>query len=118
MKDSAIIGVGKFNFLTFVTKCGENMLATIKTKNQLTIPVEIMKQLGLTVGADVKVEAIGGSIVITPIIAIDKDFFDGKLATEIKEAYLEYQEDKKNGLIKTYSNVSDMIKDLRGDKNV
>ena len=46
------------------------------------------------------------------ILIIDSEFYDEDLAKEIEEALKEYEEDKKNGKIKTFDNVEDLIADL------
>ena len=41
-------------------------IATITSKNQLTLPVDIVRKIGLEVGQKVIVSEEGGKVVITP----------------------------------------------------
>ncbi|KKS46720.1 hypothetical protein A2781_04560 [Candidatus Gottesmanbacteria bacterium RIFCSPHIGHO2_01_FULL_42_27] len=41
-------------------------IATITSKNQLTLPVDIVRKIGLKVGQKVIVSEEGGKVVITP----------------------------------------------------
>ena len=41
-------------------------IATITSKNQLTLPVDIVRKIGLKIGQKVIVSEEGGKVVITP----------------------------------------------------
>ncbi|MGF7058688.1 AbrB/MazE/SpoVT family DNA-binding domain-containing protein [Brassicibacter mesophilus] len=109
-KESANIIVRKLESKTIIRKAGEYMLGKIKAKNQLTIPTEIMKELKLNIGDDVNIDIIDNRIVISPVVLVDKEFWDEKLASEVKEEYQHYLKNKNE--YKTYSNTEDLFNDL------
>ena len=89
------------------------MLSKIKTKNQLTIPAEIMKKLTLKPGDDVELKVEKGKIVLTPIVTIEKEFWDLELAKEVKEEYEYYK--KNPDEYKAYSSAKELFDDLEND---
>ncbi len=89
------------------------MLSKIKTKNQLTIPAEIMKKLTLKPGDDVELKVEKGKIVLTPIVTIEKEFWDLEIAKEVKEEYEYYK--KHSEEYKTYSSAKELFDDLEND---
>lgn len=49
------------------------MIVDLKQKSQVTIPMELVKKLNLTVGDKLDVEEKDGKLVITPVVVIPKD---------------------------------------------
>lgn len=93
------------------------MITKIKSKNQVTIPADIVKKLKLKINDQLQLEVINGRIVITPVEVIEKDFFETKVGKEVKEALEEYRVEKAKGNIKTYDTVDDMFNDLGIEAN-
>lgn len=63
------------------------MIATLRKKNQVTIPATIIKKLGLHEGNDIQIVEKNGIIEIRPIVVVDKSFWDSQ---ELDEAYNDY----------------------------
>jgi len=83
----------------------------IRTNSQITIPKNIMKKLSLKKGDKLEFDIKGDSIVIKPVLIIDKAqswFWTKKWQDEEKEA----DKDIKAGRVKTFDNVNDLMKDL------
>jgi len=83
----------------------------IRTNSQITIPKNIMKKLSLKKGDKVEFDIKGDSIVVKPVLIIDKAqswFWTKKWQDEEKEA----DKDLKAGRVKTFDNVNDLMKDL------
>jgi len=83
----------------------------IRTNSQITIPKNIMKKLSLKKGDKVEFDIKGDSIVVKPVLIIDKAqswFWTKKWQDEEKEA----DKDIKAGRVKTFDNVNDLMKDL------
>lgn len=91
------------------------MLAKIKAKNQLTIPTEVMKNLHLNIGDDVNIDIVSNSIIISPVILIEREFWNEKMASEVKEEYEHYLTNKKE--YKVYDNIDDLYDDLDTEEN-
>jgi len=78
--------------------------ANIKTKNQVTIPKEIVKILNLNVSDKLEVEINdNGQIVMTPVEVLPK-----KIVEDLKEAL----DDIKNGRVSDVMTAEGMIKKL------
>jgi len=83
----------------------------IRVNSQITIPKNIMKKLSLKKGDKVEFDIKGDSIVIKPVLIIDKAqawFWTKKWQDEEKEA----DKDIEAGRVKTFDNVNDLMKDL------
>jgi|ASRP01.1.fsa_nt_gi antitoxin component of MazEF toxin-antitoxin module len=91
------------------------MLAKIKAKNQLTIPTEVMKNLHLNIGDDVNIDIVSNRIIISPVILIEREFWNEKMASEVKEEYEHYLTNKKE--YKVYDNIDDLYDDLDTEEN-
>jgi antitoxin component of MazEF toxin-antitoxin module len=91
------------------------MLAKIKAKNQLTIPTEVMNNLHLNIGDDVNIDIVSNSIIISPVILIEREFWNEKMASEVKEEYEHYLTNKKE--YKVYDNIDDLYDDLDTEEN-
>ena len=49
------------------------MIIDLKQKSQVTIPMELMRKLNLSIGDKLKIEEMDGKIIITPVAVIPKD---------------------------------------------
>jgi AbrB family looped-hinge helix DNA binding protein len=86
-------------------------ISEIRVNSQITIPKHIMKMLSLKKGDKVEFDIKGDSIVVKPVLIIDKAqswFWTKKWQDEEKEA----DKDIEAGKVKTFDNVNDLIKDL------
>ncbi len=84
------------------------------SKNQLTVPKEIVKGLNLKPGDYLNYEAKDGKIIITPVALVPKDqqwYWTNKWQAGEREA----DEDIKAGRVKTFHSVDDLIKELHAD---
>ena len=79
------------------------MLLQLRDKNQLTLPKEIIDKLGLHKDDTLNVVLEDDKIVIRPVSIVET-----KLLTELKEAF----EDIKNGKVKSFDSIDDLLKDL------
>ena len=80
------------------------MLATLRAKNQITLPSNIIKQLKLKEKAQIDININDkGQIVLTPIEVIDK-----KLIDDLKESL----NDIKNGNVSEAMTAEELIKKL------
>lgn len=79
------------------------MLLQLRDKNQLTLPKEIIDKLGLHKDDTLNVFLEDDKIVITPVSVVET-----KLLTELKEAF----EDVRNGKVKSFDTIDDLLKDL------
>jgi len=79
------------------------MLLQLRERNQLTIPKELIEQLGLKKDDTLNVVLEDNKLIITPVSIVET-----KLLEELKEAF----EDIKNGKVKTFDTVEDLFKDL------
>lgn len=64
------------------------MLTQLRNKNQLTIPADLTKKMGLHEGSKLEVEMTeDGKIIITPVVTVEKKWLDevGKALEEVKK---------------------------------
>ena len=83
----------------------------IRVNSQITIPKNIMKKLSLKEGDKVEFDIKGDSIIIKPVLIINKAqswFWTKKWQDEEKEV----DKDIEAGKVKTFDNVNDLIEDL------
>ena len=86
-------------------------ISEIRINSQITIPKHIMEKLSLKKGDKVEFDIKGDSIVVKPVLIIDKAqswFWTKKWQDEEKEA----DKDIEAGRVKTFDNVNDLMKDL------
>ena len=86
-------------------------MSVIRINSQITIPKHIMEKLSLKKGDKVEFDIKGDSIVVKPILIIDKAqswFWTKKWQDAEKEA----DEDIKTGRVKTFDNTDNLTKDL------
>ena len=86
-------------------------MSVIRINSQITIPKHIMEKLSLKKGDKVEFDIKGDSIVVKPVLIIDKAqswFWTKKWQDAEKEA----DEDIKTGRVKTFDNTDNLIKDL------
>ncbi|MCK5763186.1 MAG: AbrB/MazE/SpoVT family DNA-binding domain-containing protein [Clostridiales bacterium] len=80
------------------------MLATLRAKNQITLPGEIIKKLKLKKDDNVDIEVNdSGQIIITPVAIIEKQFI-----TDLKEAL----DDIEKGNVSEAMSAEEIIKKL------
>lgn len=70
------------------------MLSELRTKSQITIPKEIVKNLGLSEGDKLEIFEKDGMICIIPVIVYPKGYIDS-LHQEIKELQADIASGKK-----------------------
>ena len=86
-------------------------ISEIRVNSQITIPKNIMKKLSLKKGDKVEFDIKGDSIVVKPVLIIDKAqswFWTKKWQDKEKEA----DKDIEAGRVKTFDNVNDLMNDL------
>lgn len=86
-------------------------ISEIRINSQITIPKHIMEKLSLKKGDKVEFDIKGDSIVVKPVLIIDKAqswFWTKKWQDAEKEA----DEDMRAGRVKTFDNADDLIRDL------
>ncbi|PKM91873.1 MAG: AbrB family transcriptional regulator [Euryarchaeota archaeon HGW-Euryarchaeota-1] len=86
-------------------------ISEIRVNSQITIPKNIMKKLSLKKGDKVEFDIKGDSIVVKPVLIIDKAqswFWTKKWQDEEKEV----DKDIEAGRVKTFDNVNDLMNDL------
>ena len=82
------------------------MISHLRKKGQITIPVEILKQMGLKESDSLDFKIINNRIVITPVEIVEKEFMN-----QVREEHDKYKETKGKDY-KVYENVDELIKDL------
>lgn len=73
------------------------MLTEIRTRSQITIPIEIVKTLNLKQGDTLEVEVDGDHIILRPVVAVPKDqayFWSKKWQEEEKQVQSDIENDK------------------------
>lgn len=86
-------------------------LVRIKDKAQITLPVEVRRQLGVGTGDYVKIEMRDGEAVIKPQLVADR-FPTVRLSAEGQRRVEEAEAEIEAGRGQTYNNVEDLIEDL------
>ena len=87
------------------------MLTELRTRSQITIPSEIIKQLNLKQGDTLEIEIEGEQIILRPVIAIPKDqafFWSKHWQADEKQV----QADIENKKINSTDNKDILFKDL------
>ncbi len=83
------------------------MMIEIRGRSQITIPSEIVKNLGIKEGDKFEVIEKDGGIFLCPVVVYPKNEMI-RIAKLIKEADAEY----KNGGLKSYDDVDEMFMDM------
>lgn len=83
------------------------MLIEIRGRSQITIPSEIVKNLGIKEGDKFEVIEKDGGIFLCPVVVYPKKEMI-RIAKLIKETEIEY----KNGELKSYDDVDKMFEDM------
>lgn len=65
------------------------MLVELRTKSQITIPKEIVKELGLAEGDKLDISVVDGVICMTPVSVYPKGAVEN-LASQVQEAQAKY----------------------------
>ena len=86
-------------------------ISEIRINSQITIPKHIIKKLSLKKGDKIEFEIMGDSIVVKPVLIIDKaqSWFWTK---KWQDAEKEVDEDIKAGRVKTFNNTDNLMKNL------
>lgn len=87
------------------------MVMQIRRNFQITLPTSVRKGLGLKVGDLIETTVKEGKIILTPKKVIDQDqawFWTKEWQQSEKEA----EADLKNGRVKKFKSVEDLIRDL------
>ena len=86
-------------------------ISEIRINSQITIPKHIMEKLSLQKGDKVEFDIKGDSIIIKPVLIIDKaqSWFWTK---KWQEAEKEADEDMRAGRVKTFDNADNLMKAL------
>ena len=79
----------------------------LRKKSQVTIPAELINQLGLKVGDKLNAFVENGKIVFVPVVVYPKSEIE-RISKLVKEAEVE----SANGKLKAYTKVSDAFKDM------
>ena len=83
------------------------MLVELRDKSQITIPKEIITEVGLSIGDKLDIYARDGFIYLVPVVVYPKKYLT-KLKEEIKEA----KEKVAAGELHVFDNVDALIADL------
>ena len=79
----------------------------IRGRSQITIPAEIVKELGIKEGDQFDVIEKDGGIFLCPVVVYPKKEME-RIAKLVKESEAEY----KDGNAKVYEDVGEMFKDM------
>lgn len=90
---------------------------TIRKKGQVTLPKSILERFNLNEGDTLELEVNGnGEITVVPLIQIPAS--QSWFWTESwQKAEAEAEDDIKNGRVKSFNNVDDLIADLDSDED-
>jgi len=87
------------------------MKVQIRTRNQITIPEKVLKELGIKQGDDLLVEIKDGSLTLIPAISIPRD--EAYLFTpQWQKALRQAEKELKEGDYKVFDNLKDLLEDL------
>jgi len=84
-----------------------NLLIEVRGRSQITIPSEIIKNLGIKEGDQLDVVEKDGGIFLCPVVVYSKAEMV-RIAQLVKETDAEY----KSGKLKAYEDVDKMFKDM------
>lgn len=87
-------------------------LVKISSKHQITIPKEILDKLRLKPGDYVDAQLRNGKVILTPKEGIDKEDDAWFWSEEWQEKERAADEAIRQGKVKTFENVEDLIRDL------
>lgn len=90
------------------------MLTQLRGRSQITIPKNIIDELGLKEGDNLNIEIENGKIIVKPVVIVPKDqawFWTKKWQSQEKEV----DKDIERGRIKTANNLDELMKDLRDE---
>jgi bifunctional DNA-binding transcriptional regulator/antitoxin component of YhaV-PrlF toxin-antitoxin module len=80
------------------------MLATLRAKNQITLPIDIIKKLGIHKDDNIEITLNDkGQIILTPVVVVEKKF-----ASDLKEALA----DVKKGKVSKEMSADEVLKKL------
>ena len=88
------------------------MAVTISAKGQVALPKEIRTKLSIKTGDQFRVEISGTKIVLTPVVTVPKEqawFWTEEIQAKVRAS----EKDYKNGNYKKYTDVGELLKDLK-----
>ena len=80
------------------------MIVEVRAKNQITIPKEISKSLGINVGDQFDMIEKDGMVYMIPVVTYPKAYMD-----ELDKEMEQLREDIKSGKAKGFTDVDEMI---------
>lgn len=86
-------------------------LVRVKSKAQITLPLEVRRKLGVSTGDYLKVEVRGGEVILKPQAVADR-FPTVRLSAEGQRLVEEAEAEIREGRGQRYSNVEELIEDL------
>ena len=86
------------------------MIAELRAKAQLTVPREIVSELGLNEGDKFDVSVQDGAIYMIPVAVYPKHYVE-KLEAQVREAKALLE----SGELKTYDNADDLLAALHAE---
>ncbi len=87
---------------------GESMLAELRSRSQITIPAEIIKNLGISEGDKFEIVQEGGGIFLCPVVVYPKE----KMLALAKLAKLPKEVEQDTANQKELASVDDMFADM------
>jgi len=93
------------------------LLTELRKRSQVTIPKEIIKQLGLKEGEKLQMSVEKGKIVIKPVVVIAKDE-QWIWTKEMQGTIAEGRKDSRGGKLKAYEDIDLMFKENGLDEDL
>lgn len=87
------------------------MVLELRKKSQITIPSEIIKELGLSIGDKFEMFVKDGTIVMVPVTLYPK-----KYVKELEDEIISLKKSIETGDKKYYSNADELLDDLEESK--
>ena len=87
-------------------------LVKLRSRAQITLPKEAVKELHLKEGDNLSVEVDKGKVIITPVAIIPKDEL-WAWSPKIRSAIEKGKDEAKKGKLNEYNTVEDLWNDLR-----
>ena len=87
------------------------MIVEIRAKNQITIPKEISKSLGINVGDQFDMIEKDGMVYMIPVVTYPKAYMD-----ELDKEMEQLRADIKSGKAKSFTDIDEMLAYLHGKR--
>ena len=88
------------------------MAVTISAKGQVVLPKTVRSKLHIKTGDQFRVEISGTKIVLTPVVTVPKEqawFWTDEIQAKVRAS----EEDYKKGNYKEYTDVDELLRDLK-----